>query len=117
MKYRVAYVKDKLPNGFVGMNWWSAKEIGIPFPYSKNTIIVWKGLGSKARKHTIAHEKDEVYWIRRGKHYHEAHKKALSYEKYNVPFPDDARKLHKALAEIDAKIGKHIFEKEYGRWW
>jgi hypothetical protein len=95
MKYETQYIKKKLPYGYVGMNYYAAKAKRFKWPHSKrNIIIIWEGLDSEAKFHTIQHEKLEMY-LMKNKHYSykKAHQLALKFEKKNEYFPS----LHKRL--------------------
>jgi hypothetical protein len=70
---KVKFVGKKFKGGFVGMNYFAAKELKIPFPYKKETVVIWKRLPPKAIVHTIAHERAEFSLMKSGKKYHEAH--------------------------------------------
>ena len=74
MKFKIKYV-DEIPDGFIGMNWWAWKEnIKTPYPYSKNTIIILKGMSDDMNETTITHEKVEAELMRLRKYkYHTAH--------------------------------------------
>jgi hypothetical protein len=72
MRYKIIYVKD-IPNGYVGMNYFAAKELGIPFPRKKN--LIWIKIGDKGLyKSTIKHEKIEAeLMMKKGMRYKQAH--------------------------------------------
>lgn len=78
--FKVKLVKH-IPRGYVGMNYYAARSLRIPFPHSKKTILVRRDLGKGARKRTIFHEKIEYELMKRGLSYREAHKIALKAEK------------------------------------
>lgn len=58
---------------FRGMNWYAAHELRIPFPYSKDTILIQAGLDQKQAKWTIAHEMREARLMESGLSYQAAH--------------------------------------------
>lgn len=78
--FRVRLVK-RIPKGYVGMNYYAARSLRIPFPYPKKTILVRRDLGKRARERTILHEKVEYELMKRGLSYRKAHKIALKAEK------------------------------------
>jgi len=81
-KPKIKVIPKKLPRGYVAMNASSAKKLKIPYPYSKNTIVVWKGLSKRERKRDIQHEIDEKKLIdEKGLSYSEAHRRATRLEK------------------------------------
>ena len=72
MRFKIVFVKD-IPGGYVGMNYYAAKEKGISFPKKAN--LIWVKRGNKSLyKTTIKHEKIEVELMASGMKYHEAHK-------------------------------------------
>jgi hypothetical protein len=72
MRFKIVYVKD-IPGGYVGMNYYAAKEKGIPFPRKKNLIWVKKG-DKSLYKSTIKHEKVELeLMMKKGMKYKQAH--------------------------------------------
>jgi hypothetical protein len=81
-EYRVLLVKD-IPKGYIGMNYYAAKELGIPYPYDKHTVIVKRSVleedVAKYRR-TAKHEKVEAERMRKGEKYEMAHKQALRAE-------------------------------------
>ena len=80
MKYKVKFV-NKIPQGYIGMNFWASKEHNIPFPYPQHIILVVRGLSPEIRKHTILHEKIESDLMRQyGWKYWKAHTEALRLE-------------------------------------
>lgn len=82
--YKIKYVPNKIGDGYVGMNCFAAKELGIPFPYSPDIILIWEGLDEVERDKTISHEKDEIKFMLNGDNYKEAHRKASLLEKEYV---------------------------------
>jgi len=76
---RIKLVK-KISKGYLGMNRRAAKELGIDYPYSEETILINKSLSKKEQKKTIAHEKIELFHMKRGLKYREAHKIANALE-------------------------------------
>jgi len=82
-KYKIVYVKEKIGNGFIGMNWYAAKELHIKFPYSKHTILIWKDFDKKRMRRTIQHEKVEIELMRRGMKYDRAHAVSNILEDYS----------------------------------
>ena len=83
MKFKIIYVEEKVFGGYVGMNYFAAKEKKIYFPYSQNTILIWNGLSTDAKRHTILHEKYEIYQMKnKNKKYKKAHREALIVEKF-----------------------------------
>lgn len=80
----------KTKYGFIGMNKYAAKHIGVPFNHPSNVVTVYKNLPKDVRTTTIHHEECERY-LMKNKHYryNRAHKVALRFEKLNKPFPDN----------------------------
>jgi len=79
--FRVRLVPDKIGDGYVGMNSEAAKALGIHFPYSRDTILVWKGLTRKEQRETFLHEIDEFRLMEKGLNYGIAHGIANGTEK------------------------------------
>jgi hypothetical protein len=50
--------------GFRAMNWYAARDNGIPFPFSKETFVIWRDDPDVMR--TLDHEVDEVYCYEHG---------------------------------------------------
>lgn len=74
----VIYTDKKLA-GFWGMNSRAAWSLGIKkyFPYSDNTITIWKHTESGKRKWLIEHETYELNLMKQGLSYREAHAQTL----------------------------------------
>ena len=73
MKFKIVYV-DNIPQGFIGMNYYASKELGIPFPHKKNLIWILKGMPEGRTRRTINHEKTEATLMKMRKYpYHKAH--------------------------------------------
>jgi hypothetical protein len=68
---------DKKVSGFVGMNWWAAKERGIDYPYDKNVILIWREMTKEERLATIEHEIREMAKMSCGAKYYKAHAMTL----------------------------------------
>jgi hypothetical protein len=84
MKYKIQYVKKKLPQGWIGMNYFASKELGIPFKHKhpKHTLVIYDTLPI-IKKNTIRHEEIEEYLMKNKHwHYHKAHALALKLEGY-----------------------------------
>lgn len=56
-----------------GMNSYAAKELGIDYPYGKDTIVVNRNLSPKKKQWTIQHEKIEQQLMSGGMDYESAH--------------------------------------------
>lgn len=82
MKFKIVYVNEKIGNGFIGMNSIAAKELGIPFNYPRNTILIYKPMPKNKKKRTIRHEKIEFSLMRKGMKYVEAHSISNRLEKF-----------------------------------
>lgn len=80
MRYKIIRVKE-IPQGYIGMNYYAARTHKIPFPYSRNVILVKEGLTEAQRRQTIQHERVEINLMRRGRRYRTAHKEALKRER------------------------------------
>lgn len=71
-----------MPKGYIGMNKYASKELHIPFHHKANVIEVDETLGKRMDRRTIAHEKGEMFYMKKKHlHYEEAHRKALVFEK------------------------------------
>jgi len=68
---------DKKISGYVGMNWWAAKERGIDYPYDKNVILIWREMTKEERLATIEHEIREMAKMSSGAKYYKAHAMTL----------------------------------------
>ena len=71
-KISVIFTDEKI-SGYVGMNWWAAKEMGVDFPYDKNSILIWHNMTKKERLATIEHEIREITKMTCGEEYYAAH--------------------------------------------
>jgi hypothetical protein len=86
MKFKVIYVKDKLPQGYIGMNKPAYEEIyHKPYPYPKNIILILKGMGKAQTRRTITHEKHELIVMSKGLKYHKAHIMSNRVEDLRMP--------------------------------
>jgi hypothetical protein len=68
---------DTKISGYVGMNWWAAKERGIDYPYDKNVILIWRNMTKEERLATIEHEIREMAKMSCGEKYYKAHAMTL----------------------------------------
>ena len=75
-KINVIFTDQKI-SGYVGMNWWAAKERGIDYPYDKNVILIWQDIGKEQRLATIEHEIREMAKMSCGEKYYRAHAMTL----------------------------------------
>lgn len=71
-RFKVKYITH-IPQGFIGMNFYAARELCIDFPYPDNFILILKGMSKDKTKRTIMHEKIEATLMFKGMKYHEAH--------------------------------------------
>jgi len=82
-EYKVIYVKENDPSlsdgKYRGMNYFRAKELGLPFHHRKKTVVVYRG--DPDRKDTAKHEISEAEKMKGGEPYKKAHRKALEDEK------------------------------------
>ena len=79
--FRVLYRNNMYPREYVGMNYYAARELKIPFHHGKNTVVVWTGLSKKDRELTIQHEITEARAMSLlGLKYHNGHKVAQTFE-------------------------------------
>jgi len=76
VKYKIKYVDDKIGDDYIGMNWGAAKELGVEFPYSKTTLLIYSKQSEKMKKETIRHEIIELNLMLHGIKYKEAHEMA-----------------------------------------
>jgi hypothetical protein len=75
-KISVIFTDQKI-SGYVGMNWWAAKERGIDYPYDKNVILIWRDMTKEERLATIEHEIREMAKMSCGAKYYRAHAMTL----------------------------------------
>ncbi|HUK85003.1 MAG TPA: hypothetical protein VLU95_03995 [Candidatus Acidoferrum sp.] len=75
-KVFVIFTEQKI-SGYVGMNWWAAKERGIDYPYDKNVILIWVDMTKEQRLATIEHEIREMAKMSCGTKYYKAHAMTL----------------------------------------
>lgn len=75
-KISIIFTDQKI-SGYVGMNWWAAKERGIDYPFDKNVILIWRDLTKDQRLATIEHEIREMAKMSCGAKYYEAHAMTL----------------------------------------
>jgi hypothetical protein len=68
---------DKKISGYVGMNWWAAKEREIDYPYDKDVILIWRNMTKEERFATIEHEIREMAKMTCGTKYYKAHAMTL----------------------------------------
>ncbi|MGZ3733130.1 MAG: hypothetical protein ACXU9U_05275, partial [Parachlamydiaceae bacterium] len=101
-KVYVILTQEKI-SGYVGMNWWAAKERKIDFPYNKNVILIWSKMTRKERLATIEHEIREMAKMSCGTEYYKAHAMTL------VEMGDLAH-LEKETASSRRQIRKLGFE-------
>lgn len=75
-KISVIFTDEKI-SGYVGMNWWAAKEKGIDYPYHKDVILIWRDMTREERLATIEHEIREMAKMTCGTKYYKAHAMTL----------------------------------------
>jgi hypothetical protein len=75
-KISVIFTDQKI-SGFVGMNWWAARERGIDYPYDKNVILIWRDMTKEQRLTTMEHEIREMAKMSCGAKYYKAHAMTL----------------------------------------
>lgn len=86
MKLKIKYIKEKLPDGYVGMNPEAAKHHFHIKDYPKRTIEIYKPTKNYPIARTLHHEKIENYLMRYKKmRYKKAHNIALKYEATKIP--------------------------------
>ena len=89
MKFKIENRRN-IPEGYIGLNFEANKTLKFPYPqkHPEHTILIKSNLPKQVRIHTERHEEIEEYLIK-NKHYpyHKAHKLALKFETYNIPFP------------------------------
>jgi hypothetical protein len=73
--------RKDLKGKWYGMNYFASKELKLTFPIKKNEIYVDKKLKGRMLKRTIAHEKIEVFHMKRGLKYKKADRIAGKFEK------------------------------------
>jgi hypothetical protein len=75
-KVSVIFTDEKI-SGYVGMNWWAAKERGIDYPYNKDVMLIWRNMTKEERLATIEHEIREMAKMSCGAKYYKAHAMTL----------------------------------------
>ena len=75
-KISIIFTDQKI-SGYVGMNWWAAKERGIEYPFDKNVILIWRDMTKEQRLATIEHEIREMAKMSCGAKYYKAHAMTL----------------------------------------
>ncbi len=75
-KISVIFTDEKI-SGYVGMNWWAAKERGIDYPYDKDVILIWRDMTQEERLATMEHEIREMAKMSCGAKYYKAHAMTL----------------------------------------
>jgi len=79
-RFHVMYVGEKHPSlahRFAAMNKYAAKDLGIPFPYKSNTIVIDRDF--RKPRAALDHEEAEIKVYRKGagdgrkRHYRMAH--------------------------------------------
>ena len=75
-KISVIFTDQKI-SGYVGMNWWAAKEKGIDYPYDKDVILILRDMTKEERLATIEHEIREMAKMSCGAKYYKAHAMTL----------------------------------------
>jgi hypothetical protein len=75
-KVSVIFTDEKI-SGYVGMNWWAAKERKIDFPYNKDVMLIWRNMTKEERLATIEHEIREMAKMSCGAKYYKAHAMTL----------------------------------------
>lgn len=105
MKTKIQYTKKKMKYGFIGMNVEAARAHKIPFKHKhpEHTILIYKKEPKDVRVATERHEEMESY-LMRTKHfpYKRAHKNALRFENFNIPFPK--KDIKRKLKEVHFRI-------------
>ena len=87
--YKTVYVKigsESLPQGYGGMNYYASQDLGLPWKYSRNTILIGRGQSKKDVKETKGHEIDELEFMR---------------ENPNIPY----KEAHDIITERERKTG------------
>jgi hypothetical protein len=82
-KFKVEYEKKMIGQGFIGMNYYAAKELKVPFHHKHRGVVeIYKKMSPTERRKTIKHEEIE-YTMMEKKHlkYKPAHLIATYYEK------------------------------------
>jgi hypothetical protein len=85
MRFKIEYKKNKMKGGYIGMNKKAAEELHIPFHHKHSNVIEIYKTKKPIMKHTEKHEEIEYSLMRKGMHYHHAHKIALKNEKRKEP--------------------------------
>ncbi len=75
-KISVIFTDQKI-SGYVGMNWWAAKERGIDYPFDRDVILIWRDMTKEQRLATMEHEIREMAKMSCGAKYYRAHAMTL----------------------------------------
>ena len=87
--YPVIFVEEKFKLGYIGMNSRAKNYFNIPFPYSEDTVVIYRHLSERTIKNTIHHEIIELNLMRDyNLHYKTAHQWALKYEQSKLPLSE-----------------------------
>jgi len=112
-KISVIFTDEKI-SGYVGMNWWAAKEKGIDYHYSKDVILIWRDMTKEERLATIEHEIREIAKMSCGSKYYEAHAMTLVEMGDLSHLENETASARRQIKKLDLKTankgkGKGIF--------
>ena len=103
---------DKKISGYVGMNWWAAKERKIDFPYNKDVMLIWRKMTKKERLATIEHEIREMAKMSCGTEYYKAHAMTLVEMGDLTHLEKETASARRQISKLSLKIVNKGHEKE-----
>lgn len=65
---------DRKRNGYIGMNKQAAKKMGIKYPYSDDTFLIYRKMPKDKIDRTIRHEEIEDHLLKKGWDYRKKRK-------------------------------------------
>ena len=110
-KISVIFTDEKI-SGYVGMNWWVAKERRIDFPYTKDVMLIWRNMTEEERLATIEHEIREMAKMSCGEKYYKAHAMTLVEMGDLSHLENETASARKQIRRIGLKIVNKGNEKE-----
>ena len=78
-RFHEVKVGPKILKDYSGMNDMAAKQLGFPWHYKKNDILVDKTASSHEQHEIFVHEMVEETNMRQGDNYWKAHQKSMKY--------------------------------------
>jgi len=91
---------------YEGMNFYAARELGIPYPYQSHTVCCWKGHSNpRARVQIFNHEIEEAEKMRKGLAYPQAHGETSEKDAQN-----DINRTHKPVDQSEYVNASYLWE-------